>query len=214
MVGAEDASLLEAFDGEVEVEWKSFQLDPTAPQRSDRPVDERLAAKYRMTRDEARAMVQRVEGEAAGAGLELDLLGAVQVNTFDAHRLLQFAKLRGLGGAMKDRLLRAHFQENAAVVGSENLAALAAEVGLDPGEVTAMLTTDAHCDDVRRDIAEARAIGVSGVPFFLIGERYGVSGAQLPETMLQVLQRVAAEQVAAPLPDGASCADDVCEVPE
>ena len=202
---------LARFDAPVEVEWKSFQLDPSAPRLATQPIDTLLARKYRLSPEQARAMIDRVTREAAGEGLEFDLLGAVQVNTFDAHRLLQFAKCRGLGDAMKERLLRAHFTENATLLG-QDLAELAADVGIDPAEALEILGSDAHADDVREDLAEARRLGITGVPFFLVEGQYGFAGAQLPDTMLQVLRQVRRSLV----PDAADaadqCDDDNCAV--
>lgn len=198
-------------DEDVEVEWRSFQLDPSAERISPVPIDDLLARKYRMSATQVGAMIERVTNEAAREGLEFDLRGAVQVNTFDAHRLLQFAKSKGVGEQMKERLLRAHFTENTTLAGAQNLADLAAEVGLDADEVAAMLASDAHAEDVRRDVAEARRIGVTGVPFFLVEGTYGISGAQLPETMVQALRQV--RKKLAPTTEAAAvCDDGACEV--
>lgn len=177
---------------DVEVEWKSFQLDPSAPRVSEQPIESVLARKYRMSSEQAQAMIDRVTSEAAGAGLEIDLRNSAQLNTFDAHRLLQFAKDQGLGEEMKERLLSAHFVEGKTLL-DDQLVALAEEVGLPRDEAAAVVSGDAYGDEVRRDLAEARSLGVTGVPFFVVEGRYGFAGAQPPETMLQVLRRAQQE---------------------
>ncbi len=194
-------------DEEVEIEWKSFQLDPTAPTRSDRSIDEILAAKYRMSGAQVEQMIDRVTGEAANAGLDFKLRDAPQVNTFDAHRLIQWAKSQGKGDEMKERLLAAHFTEGRAVVGTTELAELAGEVGLDVDQAASVLAGDEFADEVRRDLAEARQIGVTGVPFFLFDGKYAVPGAQPTETMKQVLQQVRTMSA----PAGETCGADGCE---
>lgn len=181
---------VEQLDEDVEIEWRSFQLDPSAPLRSEERTDARLAKKYGMSAAQVDAMMDRATDEASAAGLTVNLRGTVFVNTFDAHRLLQYAQSQGLGDAMKERLFRAHFTENLPLVGIEQLSELAVDVGCSLDQVAAVLASDAYADVVRGDVAEARAIGVTGVPFFLFEGRYGVPGAQPTETMVQVLQQV------------------------
>jgi predicted DsbA family dithiol-disulfide isomerase len=174
---------------DVEVVWRSFELDPSAPPTGTPGGQaERLAAKYGTTVDAARQMQQRVSDAAAGEGLDFDLDVAVPANTVDAHRVIHLAERQGLQGQMKERLLRAHFTEGEAVGEVPTLVRLAAEVGLDADTVRSLLATEELTDAVRADESEARALGISGVPFFVIDRRYGVSGAQPSEHLLEALQ--------------------------
>ncbi len=133
-------------------------------------------------------MNARVSALAAGEGLAYHLDHAHPGNTFNAHRLLHLAAERGLQGAVKERLMRAYFTESERIGDTDTLARLAAETGLDAAEARATLTTDTYAEDVRDDEARAAAFGIHGVPFVVIDERYGVSGAQPTEVFLNALQ--------------------------
>jgi predicted DsbA family dithiol-disulfide isomerase len=174
---------------EVTITFRSYQLDPTAPRRSDQTVEQHLATKYGRTLDEARQMNQRVSDIAATVGLDFRLEDAQRGNTFDAHRLLQLAAARGLQAELKERLMKAYFTEGALISDHDQLAALAVEIGLDAAEVGAVLAGDDYADDVRADLALARGFGITGVPFFAVDRTYGVSGAQEAATLTDVLQR-------------------------
>jgi predicted DsbA family dithiol-disulfide isomerase len=179
---------------EVEVEWKSFELDPDAPAHRG-PTLEHLARKYGISEEQARAMHQRMEGVAAELGLEYHLDETQGGNTFDAHRLLQAAKAAGLGDAMKERLMRAYFSEREPVGEREVLARLGSELGLtDAAEVLASGSFD---DEVRSDEREARLLGIHAVPFFVIDRYYGIEGAQPPEVILRALDEAWAAKAAA-----------------
>jgi predicted DsbA family dithiol-disulfide isomerase len=182
---------LDGFDqrDDVEVVWRSFELDPSAP-RTGTPGGqaERLAAKYGTTVAAARQMQQRVTDAAAGEGLDFNLDVAVPANTVDAHRVIHLAERAGLQGAMKERLLKAHFTDGEAVGEAETLVRLAVEVGLEEDAVRSLLDGAELTDAVRADESEARTLGINGVPFFVIDRRYGVSGAQPSEHLLEALQ--------------------------
>jgi len=179
-------SALAQFDraGEVEVEWKSFELDPNAPAHRGSTA-EHLARKYGMTLEQVARSHERMTALAAAEGLEYHLDETQGGNTFDAHRLLQLAKERGLGGEMKERLLRAYFTESEPVGEREVLARLAGEVGL--ADAAEVLVSDAYADAVRADEREARLLGISAVPFFVIDRYYGIEGAQPADVILQAL---------------------------
>ncbi len=199
----------------VTVVWRSFELDPTAPPRHDEPQAVLLARKYRMPLAQAEAMNARMASEAAREGLTFHL-DRVQVgNTFDAHRLLHLAATAGRREALVERLFAAYLGEGAALGEHAVLARLASDVGLDADAVAAVLASDRFAADVRRDEARARAFGVGGVPFFAIDERYGVSGAQPPEAILEALRTRWAEAPAplATVPTGAvpAGAVDACD---
>ena len=172
---------------EVEVAWRSFQLDPTAPPQSPGNLADRLAQKYGVSREQAEAMNARVVTQAAGEGLDYRLDIARPGNTLDAHRLLHLADQSGLRAATKERFLAAYFSEGRAIGDRDTLVDLAAEVGVDRDRATEVLAGDEFTDSVRQDEREAAELGISGVPFFAIDRRYGISGAQPPELLLQAL---------------------------
>src|SRR5580700_1866861 len=181
---------LAAFDhrGEVNVTWRSFQLDPSAPATSEGDPVERLAAKYGMSRAQAEAAQARVTQNAAGEGLDFHLDKAQTGNTFDAHRLIHYANAAGKQGAMKERLMAAYFVEGSAIGDRDVLLRLAVEVGLEEAGARAVLEGDAYAADVRHDELEARQLGINGVPFFVLDRAYGVSGAQPADTLRGAMQ--------------------------
>ncbi|WP_214409471.1 DsbA family oxidoreductase [Sphaerisporangium fuscum] len=175
--------------GEVEVVWRSYQLDPSHPKGVREPVHEALAKKMGGTAAQVRTMTERVKALGAQEDLAYDFDRAVMVNTFDAHRLTHLAKAHGLGDQAHERLLRAHLVEGEAVDDAETLVRLGAEIGVPAEETRRMLGGDDHVRDVEEDIREAQALGVSGVPFFVLDRAYGVSGAQPVETFLAALRQ-------------------------
>jgi predicted DsbA family dithiol-disulfide isomerase len=201
---------------EVDVTWRSFQLDPNAAGDSDEDPLERLAAKYGMSRAQAEAAQERVTANAATAGLEFHLDRARSFNTFDAHRLIHYAHSVGLQDALKERLMAAYFVEGAAVGQYDVLTRLGVEVGLDAAAVREVLDGAAFADDVRHDEQEARNIGITGVPFFVIDRAYGISGAQPSELILATLDKVWSEShplqmvAAGGGVDDLSCTDESC----
>jgi predicted DsbA family dithiol-disulfide isomerase len=126
---------------------------------------------------------------AAAAGLEFDFDIAKPGNSFDAHRLIHFARSRGLQDAVKERLLRATFTEGESIGSRGTLVRLAVAAGLDEDEVVHVLDGQAFAEDVRADERAARAYGAAAVPFFVIDETYGLSGAHPPEVIGNLLQR-------------------------
>lgn len=171
--------------------WHSFELDAGAPRtyEGQGTYGERLASKYGFSVARAEAMIEQMTLTAAWDGLHFDFAKARPGNTFDAHRLLHFAREADLQGALKERLLSATFTQGEAIGDRETLVRLAAEVGLDPEQVRAVAYGDAYGEAVRADEAQARALGISGVPFFVLGARLGVSGAQSADVLLQALQQ-------------------------
>ncbi|MFD7508434.1 DsbA family oxidoreductase [Streptomyces sp. NPDC059853] len=177
--------------GEVEVRWHSFQLDPTHPAGLREPTAAMLVRKKGLAPEQVREMQQRVTELAAAEGLRYDLDRSISVNTLDAHRLLQLADRGGLGGAAHERLLTAHLCEGETVDDLDTLVRLGVEAGLDEAETRRALESGAYADEVAADVAEARRIGVSGVPFFVLDGTYGVSGAQPVDTFLHALRTAA-----------------------
>ncbi len=174
---------------DVEVVWRSFELDPNAERNPSATAAERLTAKYGMSPEDAAASHARLTALAAEEGLEYHLDRTRGGNTFDAHRLIQLGKEHGIQDAVKERLMRAYFTETVQIDGLETLVRLAAEAGLDADEARAVLSSDEFADAVRDDEELARRIGINGVPFFVLGRRYGVSGAQTADVLLEALDK-------------------------
>jgi predicted DsbA family dithiol-disulfide isomerase len=202
---------------EVRVRWRSFELDGQAPAERTGDYAVMLATKYGVPVDQARQMIDTMTATAAQDGLDLRFDLARTGNTFDAHRVLHLAADRGVQDAVEERLMRATFTEGEPIGDRDALVRLAAEVGLDADEVRAVLASDRYADDVRADEQQARAYGISGVPFYVVDGRYGVSGAQPAEALLQVLETAWAEHrpTALVTAGGAApgCDDDGCAVP-
>jgi predicted DsbA family dithiol-disulfide isomerase len=178
---------------EVEVVWRSFELDPEAPPRRELSSTEHLAKKYGMPLAQAVTSQQRITTIASAEGLEYDLGASKGGNSFDAHRLLHLAAATGFQGELKERLLRAYFSEGEAIGEPDVLERIAVETGLDAAEVTDLLTGDRFAAEVRDDEQRARALGINGVPFFVIDERYGISGAQPAELIGSALEQAWSE---------------------
>jgi predicted DsbA family dithiol-disulfide isomerase len=194
---------------DVEVHWRSFELDPDAPAVHEGDPVQRLVDKYGMTRAQAVAAEARLTDLAAADGLEFHLDTARGGNTFDAHRLLHLAAVKGIQDAVKERFMRGYFTESKPVGDHETLTRLAVDAGLDEVDVKTVLTSDQYAADVVADEQQAAAYGISGVPFFVVDGRYGVSGAQSPDVLLQTLRTAYAE--AHPLTMVAASADGACE---
>ncbi|MEZ5119196.1 MAG: DsbA family oxidoreductase [Candidatus Nanopelagicales bacterium] len=184
---------LEGFPGDVDVVYRSFQLDPGAPEEPRSQIDY-LGERYGGGREQALAMARQVTQVAARAGLDFHLEDTQAGQTLDAHRLLHLAADRGVQGALAERMFAAHFTEQRSIFDHASLLALAVEAGLEPSEVTEVLASDRYLDAVRSDIEQAQAFGATGVPFFVVDRTYAVSGAQPPEVLLEVLERVRAGQ--------------------
>jgi predicted DsbA family dithiol-disulfide isomerase len=178
---------LAGFDHEVEVVWRSFELDPGAPASREESAAEHLSAKYGMPVEEARARQAQLAAMAAADGLEFHFDRVQPANTFDAHRLTHLAKAHGLQDAMKERLQRAYLTDGELLSDHETLARLADEVGV-PGAAE-MLASDRYTAEVRDDERLAQEIGITAVPTFVVDRRVGVAGAQQPEVLRELLQR-------------------------
>lgn len=209
---------LQAWDAaeETEIVWHSFELDPRAIRESeDISLETRLSQKYGMNVAQVEAMIARVTGMGAEAGLDLQLRKARPVNTFDAHRLLHLAADRGCQNAAKERLLKAHLVEGADLGDPLVLVALLQEVGLKESEVQAVLVGERYAMDVRRDESQARAMGCQGVPFFVFNQHLALSGAQPVAVFLQALHQARAQDSDDPVEREAnaeSCSDEHCAI--
>jgi predicted DsbA family dithiol-disulfide isomerase len=177
---------------EMQVIWRSFELDAQAPLQHPGTLNELRASKYHVSSQQAAAMNANVSGIAKEIWLEYHLENARPGNTFDAHRLLHFAATRGVGDRATERVMHAYFSEALPVGDRAALARLAPELGISESDVLAMLESDAYSDAVRADEARAAEFGVSGVPFFVFDEKFGISGAQPVEVFAEALQQAGA----------------------
>ncbi len=182
---------LEQFEhrDEVNVTWRSFELDPGAPHERTGDRAERLAEKYGMSVQQAREAGERLTAVAAGEELPFRFDIARSGTTFDGHRLVHLAETHHLQDAMKERLLSAYFTEGELISDHDTLVRLAAEVGLDEREVRELLAGERYADEVREDERTAAELGISAVPTFVVDRRLGVSGAQPPEALLDLLRQ-------------------------
>ncbi len=177
----------------VPVVWRSFELDPNAPKQSNMPLTEKLASKYGRPLEWAVQMNQDITERAKSVGLDFHLEKVVLANTFDAHRMIHLAEAKGMQGAMKERLLSAYFQEGLTLSDHATLITLGKEIGLDPNECGVMLSSDQYREDVRNDEKLASELEISGVPFFVVNQRYAISGAQPKEFFVETLGKIKIE---------------------
>lgn len=174
---------------QVDIEYHSFELAPDTPVDFDGTESDFLAAHKGLPREQVAQMLAQVTGIAASVGLSYDFDKVRHTKTLAAHQALHFAKKYHKQLELKERMLKAYFEEGRHVGRVEELAALGAEVGLDPRELTAALNSGEFAESVDADIAQARAYGINGVPFFVIDSAFGVSGAQEPEVFLAALRQ-------------------------
>jgi predicted DsbA family dithiol-disulfide isomerase len=196
---------------DVEVTWRSFELDPSAPPEREGDRVEHLAQKYGTTREQADQMHEQMTGVAAGEGLEFRFDIARDGNMFDAHRMVHLAAAHGLQDAMKERLFRAYLGEGQVMSDPAVLERLALEVGVPEDEVRDVLATDRYAADVRADEQLASSLGITAVPFFVVDRAIAASGAQPPELLRELLDR--AWEQRSPLPTvvgGEACGPDGC----
>jgi predicted DsbA family dithiol-disulfide isomerase len=178
----------------LDIVWRSFELDPNAPPRQPLPTVELLATKFNMSVEKAQAMMNNVARNGLADGLQFNFDRSISGNTFDAHRLIHFAASKGRRAEMVERLFAAYFTEGEAVGDHPTLARLASHVGLNTADVAAMLAADAFAADVRADEDRAATFGISGVPFFAIDEKHGISGAQPASVITEALTQAFAER--------------------
>lgn len=174
----------------IEIEWKSFQLDPNFIASEGDNLAEHLAEKYRKDQEWALESLKNTAQTAANSGLEFHFEKVTMANSFNAHRLLHLAKQQQLGSELKELLFKAYFTDGKDVNDTETLKELAIKAGLEAQTIDSVLTSDAFDKEVQQDILRAQQIGVQGVPFFVFDNKYAVSGAQYEQTFLNVLEKV------------------------
>ena len=182
-----------AHKDEVEVIWKSFQLNPDMKTDPNKNTTEYLAEVKGWSLTQAQEATQYVTDVAKKVGLTYNMDKAVVANSFDGHRFLHFAKQHGVQNDAKEQLLKAYFTEGLNTADHDVLIQLGTAVGLDSEELKSLLNSDLYTDEVRHDIYEAQQVGVRGVPFFVLNNKYAVSGAQESNLFLQALNQTWAE---------------------
>ncbi len=204
----------------VQVQWRSYQLDPTLPAHYDGTELEYLSERKGVDPEQVAGMFAHVAEQAAGEGLAYRFDDVVVANSFPAHQLLHLAAAHGKSDDVKEALLSAHFEHGEDIGSRDVLVRLGTAVGLDAQEIIEALDTEKYAEEVRHDFAEARALGVTGVPFFVIDRTYGISGAQPAELFSRALEQAWA--AANPLTmvgaegsaggDGDACGPDGCSI--
>jgi len=182
---------LEEFEyaNRIDIHWRSFQLNPDMETNPEANINEYLADAKGWSLEQARQMNQRVTDMAIEVGLDYNMDQAVVANSFDAHRLVQFAKTYDKGDEAEESLFKAYFTDGKNIDHPDVLVSLAKQIGLDADDARAMLETDQFSNAVKHDIQTAKGMNISGVPFFLFDRKYAVSGAQDTQTFLKALQQ-------------------------
>src|SRR6478735_10705000 len=198
---------------QVELIWRAFELDPGAPRERPRDVShvEFIARKYGMSVAQAQKSTDHLVELARAEGLSFDFVNIRSGNTFDAHRLVHLAHERGRQDAVQERLMKAYFEQGELMSDHGTLLRLVSEAGLDEREATDVLASDSYAAAVRADEAQARELGISGVPCFVFDRRFAVSGAQSSEVMLKALSQAWSEHApASEFAEGAVCGPEGC----
>lgn len=182
------------FANEVNITWRSFELNPDAPKEVSKDIYDMLAEKYGRTREWALGSTQRVGKMAEEVGLHFNFETQKPTNSFNAHRIIQLAKKHGLQDIAEERFFKAYFCEGANVADDETLIKLGEEIGLSKTDIISVLQSDKFAYDVRTDQLEARNFGISGVPFFVIDRKFGISGAQPSEVFIDTLNKAFKEK--------------------
>lgn len=202
----------------LEIVWKSFQLDPSLPEVQDGNYTDHLMKSKGMGREQVEGMLANVTQMAKNVGLEYNFDKSVMVNSMKAHQLTHLAKKRGLSNEAEEHLFRAFFTEGKNIADDETLVELGKEIGLNETEIRSALSDEKYTELVKKDIQEARALGVNGVPFFVFNRKYAVSGAQPPQAFEQTLEKSFSEwreanpEIKIEVIKGQSCSiDGVCD---
>ena len=173
----------------VQVQWRSYQLDPTLPEHYDGTELDYLVERKGMDRSQLMGMLGHVKEAAEGEGLHYKFDGVVVANSFNAHQLIHLAAAHGKSDAVKEALLSGRFEQGVDIGKRDELVRIGTEAGLDAAEINEALDADKYAEGVREDFAEARSLGVTGVPFFVIDRKYGISGAQPADVFAQALEQ-------------------------
>ncbi|MDN4495447.1 DsbA family oxidoreductase [Ureibacillus aquaedulcis] len=205
------------FEGQIEVVLKSYLLDPTTPVDTNQSVYASLSKKYNVSEEQAKEMTKNVAERAKEVGLNYNFDIMKDANTTSAHRLAKWANTKGKGKELSERLLKSYFLEGGAIGKQDVLLSLVEEVGLDQAEAQEILKSNQFQDEVNQDISEAQNLGVRGVPFFVVDNKYGISGAQPKALFDQTIAQAASEAGLKPKlkmvgDAGSVCTDGQCEL--
>ncbi|KGE12445.1 DsbA family oxidoreductase [Sphingobacterium deserti] len=203
------------FRNQIELEWKSYQLNPYLQTDTEQNYYENLATSKGISHEDARAMCDQVSSFAKSVDLDFDLDRAIVANSFRAHEFSHFAKRYGKQDQAEELLFQAHFTKGENIDDVHVLIDIAAALGLDTNALTHALENHVFEDEVRQDIYEAQQIGVRGVPFFVYDRKYGVSGAQEVDVFIQTAQKAYNEWSGDKNPEidivgGSSCGPEGC----
>lgn len=175
------------FKDKIEIEWKSYQLNPDYHNTEGEDLYTYLARSKGMAIAQVRQMTGQVEEMANRVGLKINFAGSIPANSFDAHRLIHFANSKGLQQEAEEAMFEAHFIAGKDVANKATLIAIAAQIGLEEAEVQSVLESDDFAESVRHDIYKSKQIGIQGVPYFVLDRKYALSGAQPIETFVQAI---------------------------
>ncbi|MDN6293823.1 MAG: DsbA family oxidoreductase [Alkalibacterium sp.] len=204
--------------GKVDVAFKAYELDPTASTVDNSKVKEAFAKKKGLSEAQVEGMYSSITARAESVGLSYDFEKMTSANTRKAHRLAKFAETQGKGAEADEALLAAHFTHNLALNDDNVLLDIAEKIGLSREDAKNVLSSNQYDGDVTKDIQEARAIGVQGVPFFVFERKYAISGAQPQEVFQDTLKKIAAELEIKPdlqmvgNKNGETCEDGSCPI--
>ena len=182
---------LEKFESKDKVEllFKSFELDPSAKKKFDGNINQIIAKKYGISVEQAKASNNEIEAQAKDMGLNYNFDGLIPTNTFDAHRVAHYAKTQGKMNEISEKILKAYFVDSLNISDHKVLASLAGEVGLNIEKTLSILESDQYSNEVRKDEKTASELGINGVPYFVINNKYTISGAQPSELFLESLEK-------------------------
>jgi len=181
---------------EVEVVFRSFQLDPYAKKNTGMDIHQVLSSKHGIPYEKAKALNAQLKQTAKEVGLDYQLDTMIPTNSYDALRLSYYAKENGKMKEFMERIMKAHFTDSLDIGDHATLAQLASEIGLDANEALDVLANDKYSENLANDKAEGSNIGIQGVPFFVVNDKYAISGAQPSQVFLETLQQVWKEDYA------------------
>jgi predicted DsbA family dithiol-disulfide isomerase len=201
-----------AHKDKVNVTWKSFELDPGLITNAEVSAIDHLASAKGISNEQAKGMQDYVANIAKEIDLDFNSKNSIVANSFNAHRLIQLAKTKGLGSEAEEALFKAHFAEGKNIDDNDTLFETGVSIGLAESEVKEIFTSEAFSKEVRQDEMQAQSLGINGVPFFVINNKYAVSGAQSPQTFLEALEQtweeIKKEKQPLIITEGKSCSTD------
>ncbi|WP_262147535.1 DsbA family oxidoreductase [Chryseobacterium foetidum] len=201
------------FKDKIDVEWKSFQLDPSLETGVSTTTAEYFRDKKGFPEAQAKQMTAQVTEMGKSVGIDFNFENAIITNTFPAHKLIHLAKKKNLGAEMEEELFKAHFLDGKNIGDEKILINLGENLGLKSEDITEALSNQEIDLEVKHEIIEASQLGISGVPFFVIDQKYGVSGAQPVETFKEAITQAYNENtVTLSNNNDATCGEDGCEI--